>query len=90
LKTRVSVIDTVYPEVYPSDMPPLLARLEPSHADCVAALPQVWVSGESSSLSLPPPAASTEEDEQGENLLYQLIADADSQVSTERDDDSEG
>jgi hypothetical protein len=26
-----SVIATVYPEVYPSDMPPLLARLEPSH-----------------------------------------------------------
>jgi hypothetical protein len=25
------VIATVYPEVYPSDMPPILARLEPSH-----------------------------------------------------------
>ncbi len=25
------VIATVYPEVYPSDMPPLLAHLEPSH-----------------------------------------------------------
>jgi hypothetical protein len=27
----LSIIATVYPEVYPSDMPPLLARLEPSH-----------------------------------------------------------
>ena len=26
-----SLIATVYPEVYPSDMPPLLARLEPDH-----------------------------------------------------------
>jgi hypothetical protein len=25
------LIATVYPEVYPSDMPPILARLEPSH-----------------------------------------------------------
>ena len=25
------LIATVYSEVYPSDMPPLLARLEPSH-----------------------------------------------------------
>jgi len=25
------IIATVYSEVYPSDMPPLLARLEPSH-----------------------------------------------------------
>ena len=25
------LIATVYPEVYPSDMPPLLAHLEPSH-----------------------------------------------------------
>jgi len=25
------IIATVYPEVYPSDMPPILARLEPSH-----------------------------------------------------------
>ncbi len=25
------VIATVYPEVYPSDMPPILGRLEPSH-----------------------------------------------------------
>jgi hypothetical protein len=28
---RVDVIATVYPEVYPSGMPPILARLEPSH-----------------------------------------------------------
>jgi hypothetical protein len=27
----LSLIATVYSEVYPSDMPPLLARLEPSH-----------------------------------------------------------
>jgi hypothetical protein len=26
-----AVIATVYPEVYPSGMPPILARLEPSH-----------------------------------------------------------
>jgi hypothetical protein len=25
------LIATVYPEVYPSDMPPILARLDPSH-----------------------------------------------------------
>jgi hypothetical protein len=29
--TLLNVIATVYPEVYPSDMPPLLARLAPSH-----------------------------------------------------------
>ena len=28
---NVQLIATVYPEVYPSDMPPLLAHLEPSH-----------------------------------------------------------
>jgi hypothetical protein len=27
----LGLIATVYPEVYPSDMPPILARLEPSH-----------------------------------------------------------
>jgi hypothetical protein len=31
LMIRRRVIATVYPEVYPSDMPPILARLEPSH-----------------------------------------------------------
>ena len=29
--TPLQVIAAVYPEVYPSDMPPPLARLEPSH-----------------------------------------------------------